>query len=244
MLTCIGPSDIQLVPAFLRSIQEYLSPRRVFVIAPQTLHPQDKPQEHGQPSVTWIDEAIFPFHLQDIHDWFKRPKRSGWYLQQLLKLYAPLQLPELLDHYIIVDADVRFHQHLRFFDKDGTIRFNVGTENHAPYFKHMERLIGLSKSYHSSGICHLMPMKRHIIQRLFKVVEGRHGGMPFWRAFLLCVDSTYYDTSGASEYELMFTFTILFHREECMVCPLRWQNTGSETPNKSFAYEAWHFYLR
>lgn len=247
VVTCIGPSDIGLAPALFRSIQEHLSPRRIVAIAPKALHPQERKQNQDQDKdqeVSWVDETIFPFSLQDIHSWFKHPKRSGWYLQQLLKLYAPLQLPDLLDHYIIVDADVRFHQPLRFFDEDGTLRFNVGTEHHVPYFEHMQRLIGLQKSHPSSGICHLMPMKRSIAQHLLHVVEGRHGGMTFWKAFLQCVDPTWYDLSGASEYELLFTFSLMFHPQECRVCPVRWQNTGYATPNTEFAYEAWHCYLR
>lgn len=241
VVTCIGPDDIQLAPALFRSILEHLSPRRIYAITPKSLFER---QEQHQDKVIWVDESTFPFHLQTIHSWFQKPKRSGWYLQQLLKLYAPIQLAELLEHYIIVDADVRFHQPLRFFDEDGTIRFNVGTEHHVPYFEHMKRLIGLSKSHPSSGICHLMPMKRSIVQHLIQVVEGRHGDRPFWRVFLGCVDPADYDLSGASEYELLFTFTLLFHPQECRICPIRWQNTGYETPNKEFAYEAWHCYLR
>lgn len=241
VVTCIGPSDITLAPPLFRSIQEHLRPRRIFAIAPLALHPVDQEQERP---ITWIDEAIFPFCLKDIHSWFCQEKRSGWYLQQLLKLYASIQLPDLLDHFIIVDADVRFHQPIRFFDENGTIRFNIGTENHRPYFEHMGRLIGFEKSHPSSGICHLMPMKRSIVQHLIKVVEGRHIGMPFWKAFLSCVDPIYYDVSGASEYELLFTFSLLFHPTECRVCPLPWQNTGYAVSDTRYAYEAWHCYLR
>ena len=68
------------------------------------------------PIVTNIDENIFPFNKEYIDNLFKCPERSGWYLQQLLKIYAPIIINDILDKYIIVDADLRFYNRINFFE--------------------------------------------------------------------------------------------------------------------------------
>jgi len=237
---CIGPSDAALVKTLIPNVKERIAPRRIYVITLPTIKEQH--QTLFDESVHWIDEGSFPFSIQDIHDKFHQKQRSGWYLQQLLKLYAPIVLPDLLDQYVIVDADVRIHSDLRFF-KEGRIQFNVGTEYHVPYFEHMFRLLGMSKHGSHSGICHMMPMKRHIVQAFMKEVEARHG-TEFWKAFLDKVDAGHYGLSGASEYELLYNYTQEHFGDEMDIAPLRWQNTGSPFANTSFDYEAYHWYQR
>jgi hypothetical protein len=175
------------------------------------------------------------------------PQRSGWYFQQLLKLYSPLLLPDLEEQFVYVDADVRIHRPLRFFDKGPSgqerIWFNVGTEFHPPYFCHMERLLGLAKTSPLSGICHMMSMKKSIVRQFHEDVERRHG-IPCWMAFLAMVDPKDYAASGASEYELLFTYAMTRYPEEATIRPLLWQDTSSATPNDAFDYEAFHCYLR
>jgi Family of unknown function (DUF6492) len=241
IVTCIGPTDEPLLATFLSSLVRYLAPRRIYVITLHHIIEQHRRIYHPD-LIHWIDEAQFPFRRKEIHDWFHTPNRSGWYLQQLLKLYAPLLLSDLSEHFIYVDADVRIHRPLRFFDGE-RILFNVGDEFHPPYFCHMERLLGLYKVSHRSGICHLMPMKRQMVKRFHADVERRHG-ISCWKAFLAMVDPAEYGASGASEYELLFSYTLLFHPDEAVIRPLLWQDTSSAVPNTSFDYEAYHGYMR
>ena len=85
-------------------------------------------------------------------------------------------------------------------------------------------------------------MKRYIVQALINEVEQKNG--TFWKAFLDKVDPSEYGTSGASEYELLFHFTLLRFPNEVDIKPLRWQNTGSIVENQSYDYEAYHWYGR
>jgi hypothetical protein len=236
---CIGPSDDSMVSSLIPNIKERMAPRRIYII---TLPSIIKNNKISEDYVHWVSENQFPFSINDIHDMFKTPERSGWYLQQLLKLYAPIVLPELLDQYIIVDADVRVHKDLRFF-KNGKIQFNVGTEYHLPYFDHMFRLNGMTKRGNYSGICHLMPMKRHIVQAFIKDIENRNG-KELWKAFLEKVDPAHYGSSGASEYELLFTYAQTYFSHEINIVPLKWQNTNTSDVNSLFDYEAYHWYMR
>ena len=42
--------------------------------------------------------------------------RNGWYLQQLLKLYAGLTIPNILENYLVVDSDVFFLKPIHFYE--------------------------------------------------------------------------------------------------------------------------------
>jgi len=56
------------------------------------------------PGVVVVDEAAFPFSLQDVEQFLHTPSRNGWYLQQLIKLYAWKAIPTLSPRYLVVDA--------------------------------------------------------------------------------------------------------------------------------------------
>jgi hypothetical protein len=144
---------------------------------------------------------------------------------------------------LIVDADVVFRRPVTFVSND-RIQFNVGTEYHVPYFEHMsDLLLGLRKVSSASGICHLMPMKRHIVADLIRRVETLHS-KPFWNVFLDCVPPREHHGSGASEYEILFTFTQMYFPNEMEIRPLQWKNSDHPTPDYPGVYEAIHWYMR
>jgi hypothetical protein len=72
-----------------------------------------------------IDERIFEFKKNDIASYFVRyngkNNRNGWYLQQLLKLYAGFTINGILDNYLVIDADVFFLNKTSFLEKDKSV---------------------------------------------------------------------------------------------------------------------------
>ena len=230
IVICVGPNDAAVVHHCIHSIQRNVPHRAIFCIVAPGIVVQ---------GAECIDEGIFPFSKSDMN----AGERSGWYLQQLLKLYAPFVIPQMSSNYLIVDADVIFHNPVTFFH-NGVIQFNTGTENHAPYFEHMQRLHpSLSKVRNVSGICHLMPMKRDIVIELFRQVETVHL-LPFWKAFVKCLDPAQKPYSGASEYEILFSFTLRHFPKEAAVRRLDWRNATTITPGYPGTYEAVHYYMR
>ena len=146
VVLCIGPNDTAVAKTCIESIQDNIRHRFIVCIVPPGF------KTLTIPGTRWVCEDAFPFKKSDIDTLFRRPERSGWYLQQLLKIYAPLVLTQLSDTYLIVDADVVFH-HPATFIQDNRIQFNVGTEYHIPYFEHMEGLLtSLRKVNNASGI--------------------------------------------------------------------------------------------
>ena len=55
-----------------------------------------------------IFEKIFPFSLDTVAKIHGKRDRNGWYLQQLLKLYAGKIIPNILDKYLVIDSDTFF----------------------------------------------------------------------------------------------------------------------------------------
>jgi hypothetical protein len=126
-----------------------------------------------------------------------------------------------------------------------TCLYAHGTENHAPYFEHMNRLLPGLRSVDpaKSGICHHMIFEKKYIDELFVAVEQKHG-QPFWIAFLKCIDRVYFLKSGASEYEIYFNYMLTYHPNTIRVRQLSWKNTGVLELNANNDYISWHHYMR
>jgi hypothetical protein len=241
IVICLGPNDISLFPKLIENVKHTIvGYNAIYVITSIGIK---NSFETVIPNVTFVDETTFPFSKQYIDDKFKTPSRSGWYLQQLLKIYAPIVIKELLDHYLILDADVYFHKPVSFFENNKAL-LNTGTEHWTPYFEHMRKMDpSLFRVMNCSGICHLMPLKRKIVVSLLNKIELTHN-KPFWEVFLNFVDPGQYTMSGASEYEMLFNYTILHFPDEYEIRKLIWKNTSAITQNYDGEYEACHHYNR
>jgi hypothetical protein len=178
-----------------------------------------------------IDENNFPFK-DFIMNYFKqhngKKNRNGWYFQQLIKLYAGIYIDNILENYLIIDADVFFLKPIHFIENDKPI-FATGTEYHIPYFTHMNLLHNnFSKNYNKSGICHHMLFNKKIINEIFTFVEEYHN-KPFWQVFILSVNEHKKHNidvieSGASEYELYFNYVLKNHKNDIIIRDLNWSN--------------------
>lgn len=242
IVACVGPNEKDLVDIFVKQVKDNIRNfNKVFLIVPAEIIEVYKNKEYT--NVEFVDERTFPFQKSDIDTMLKCPKRSGWYLQQLLKLYAAVVLPNLLDNFVIIDSDIYFHKNVDFFE-DNKIVFNTGTEHHIPYFEHMQKLHTSLRKFHSrSGICHYMPMKKHIVHSLLKMIEDEHHKF-FWIVFIEAVDPKHAEFSGASEYEMLFNYTITRFPDEYKINNIPFRNTGYPDLNYDGYYEAIHWYLR
>ena len=171
-----------------------------------------------------IDERIFPFTIDTImriHG--GKYRKNGWYLQQLLKLYAGIVIPGILERYLVIDADTFFLKPTSFLEGDKCL-YNYGTEYHAPYFVHMSKLHPMLEKVdrHKSGICHHMMFETKYVKEMMDIVEKAHGGDTFYNVFLKCV--TEVADSGASEYEIYFNYMLKFHQDKIIVRPLKWRD--------------------
>jgi hypothetical protein len=190
-----------------------------------------------------IDENIFPFNKEIISTYIGKNERIGWYLQQLIKLYASLVIKDILSNYLVIDSDTYFLRPVTFFSNRKPL-YNYGTEYHLPYFDHMTKLHPtLTKQTQYSGICHHMMFQRKIIEQLFELVQTYHN-TEFYKAFLQCINKKDILGSGASEYEIYFNFLHIYQKDNFIIRKFNWENTSQIVMKKNIDYISCHWYMR
>jgi len=200
-----------------------------------------------------IDERTFPFTIDSVADIHGKGDRNGWYLQQLIKLYAGQCIPGILETYLVIDCDTFFIQPTHFI-QDGKCLYNYGREYHRPYFEHMKQVCPLFRKMHldKSGICHHMMFQTKYVNEMMLTVETmEQSGDPFWKIFLEKVDIQERGESGASEYEMYFNYMLAYHPTEIILRPLSWNNDITNIEHldidklrESFVYFSCHHYKR
>jgi len=217
--------------------------RRVIVISSKRL--TDKAE--------WLSENAFPFNKKEIAlamtkgnrekaEKFLRSKGRGpgWYLQQLLKLYAPFVIPEISSNVLVIDADTIFMNPIEFLNESHGGLFCVSHEQAKEcYLEHAKRLVPDYKRVHSQyySVCHHMLFQKPILERLFRAVEKAHGIL-FWKAFCRCVD--FDGEKGASEYEIYYNYA-LRHTDLVQIRELKWINSAHLDEKDLFKQAGYHF---
>jgi hypothetical protein len=231
----LGPNEISRIQEQIQYTKQYvIGFRNIYIVTCNTNIHLD--------GCIIVDENIFPFK-EFIVSYFAqhhgKNNRNGWYFQQLIKLYAGTYIEDILDNYLVIDADVFFLKPTHFMENGKPI-FSTGQEYHIPYFTHMNLLHeSFNKVVYESGICHHMLFNKHYLNEIFNIVESSHL-KPFWEAFILCVNehrnhNPTMSESGASEYELYFNYMLKYHKDSILVRKLNWNNI-SDTMFQMSAY--------
>jgi hypothetical protein len=212
--------------------------------------------------VKFVEEESFPFNASQVADvmidavkqkglyplddgksTYERALwgKLGWFLQQILKIYAGVVLN--LDDYVLLDSDLVWFKDVTFiksWSKTGQRTYYYATSNqyHPPYIASLKRIAGIgllpNQKFHRSGIVHHMVIVKSVMSDLFNVSEILHGGLPFWQLLLnvsaleMTCRAPKTPICGAgstlSEYELYFNFAQNRHPETVELRPLLWAN--------------------
>jgi hypothetical protein len=191
-----------------------------------------------------INENIFPFTINTVINYHGKLSRNGWYLQQLLKLYAGIVIPNILDRYLVIDCDTFFLKPITFIE-DGKCLYNYGTEYHKPYFSHMANLDSslVRIDEKKSGICHHMIFETKYIKEIIYMVEKNHNDK-FFNVFLMSVHYATRQSAGASEYEIYFNFMLNKYSNMIKFRKLRWRNIPELITNTEYDYLSVHWHIR
>ena len=222
----LGPNDINFINKVVEECIKNINFRNIYIVSKK------------DPGVgIWISENLFPFKLEEINF---REDRRGWYFQQLIKLYAGNIIEGILDNYLVIDADTIFLRPVTFIDSSGVFLFNTGTEYHQAYFTHMNKIHpSMKKTHPCSGICHHMMFNKQLLNEMFNFLSPNE---PFWVTFMKHVDQTQH--SGASEYEIYFTYLNLYHKESIKIRNLEWKNVSKFEYYPNLDYVSVHWYMR
>ncbi len=232
----VGPNDADIInkqiPYTKKNVLNY---RNIYIVSKLDLNFE---------GCININENIFLFSIDTVAEYHGKLDRNGWYLQQLIKLYAGLVIPGILDKYLVIDSDTFFLKETSFI-QDEKCLYNYGTEHHLPYFSHINRL---DKSIYKvfpdkSGICHHMIFETKYVKEMIEKIEQMYSDK-FYNIFLKEVEPKEYLYSGASEYELYFNYMLIYHPEEIIIRKLNWSNVNILDTNSGLDYVSYHWYLR
>lgn len=196
-----------------------------------------------------INENIFPFNNETIYKITGNKNRSNWYLQQLLKLYSGIIIKDLLDKYLVIDADTFFLKHTSFIE-NGKCLYNYEKEYNIRYFDHMKKFdINLKRvDKNKSGVCHHMIFESIYIKELINIIEKKHNDF-FYNIFLKNIEDVSH--SGASEYEIYFNYMLKNHDDKIKLRKLNNKNIkgpdfnpNDYQLNSEFDYISYHSYAR
>lgn len=235
-----------------------------YVITPDKIALEEKFGKSLGKRVHFIDEKIFPFNntavaevmIQSVKDRGKYPingntvfertvwMKNGWFLQQILKLYAGIVLE--LDDYVLLDSDVIWFQPIHFLNHTNTNHPELSTYNyassgqyHQPYFASLKKIGGVDMfdftgSVFRSGIVHHMVIVKAVLHKLKEESEALHHGNPFWKVLLnesaaeMTCRAPREQICGAgstlSEYELYFNYARNKYPQTLNFRPLLWAN--------------------
>jgi len=233
----VGPNDTSVIEQQIKHTQKnIIGYRNIYLIC-------------YDPSITidgciTINENIFPFNIDTVQKHHGKSQRNGWYLQQLLKLYAGKIIPNILDKYLVIDSDTFFLKPTTFVENNKCL-YNYGTEYHEPYFHHMEKLDkDLTKiDKNKSGICHHMIFETKYIDELISKIEKNHNEL-FYNIFLKTVTDKPLNDAGASEYEIYFNYMLKYNPDKIQIRKLSWVNTYKLETNGNYDYISYHWYMR
>jgi FkbM family methyltransferase len=243
----VGPNDISVLEKQIEYTKKnIIGYRNIYLIC-------FDPTIYIEGCIT-INENIFPFTLESVstilgkaedNGW--RIERNGWYLQQLLKLYAGKVIPGILERYLVIDSDTFFLKPTIFIENNKCL-YNYSNEYHTPYFRHMNLLYdGLEKVDRSkSGICHHMIFETKYINELINIIEEKHNNK-FYNIFLKLVLETNNEvknTNCASEYEIYFNYMLKYHSDKIIIRPLKWCNSSALNDTNNYDYISCHWYSR
>lgn len=241
----VGPNDIMHLSEHLKTtLPNIIGLGKTYIICPSIIVGMIPPLGEN---VVVVDEAqAFPFSLDTVAHFHTPLPRNGWYLQQLIKLYAGIVLG--LERYLVIDSDTYFLNPTSFVDPTMDIPYmDWGIEYHPPYFTHMDYLLpGLTKmDKHKSGICHHMVFETKYIREIMGEVAKHHGNREFYEVFL-SMPGMDHSGSGASEYEIYFNYMLKFHPDQVILRPLRWENVFymEDDLKDKYDYVGWHWYMR
>tara|TARA_A100001015_G_scaffold290469_1_gene363510 strand:- start:3676 stop:5712 length:2037 start_codon:yes stop_codon:yes gene_type:complete len=234
----VGPKDISMIEKQIEYTKKnVIGYRKIFLVS-------------YDPSLTvdgciTISEDDFPFSIETVASILGKSDRNGWYLQQLLKLYAGFVIPNILDRYLVIDSDTYFVNPTTFVE-DNRSCYATGFEYNKAYFDHLKRLHpSLKRVYKSkSGICHHMMFEKQYLIKLFDLVKEIHPNSEFFETFLKVISSDQAHNCGASEYELYFNFMLIYFPEKITLRQLKWKNSIHFQNDEDHHFVSAHWHMR
>ena len=209
--SCLGCMDI-LVPFHvsdassfldsggLSSMRRHVKPHnRIYIVSES---PDALVGELDEQTI-WFNETQLSFKLSDFHN-------SGWIFQQVIKLLGPLEIPDLCDTFVIIDADTVFVKdvHLKHIDTHGFPQYTYVYAHVVPSqvptsVDGVNAMLKTKLDGHGCAIHHLMVMQKDVLVELKAHISLLHESRSMLEVMHQLWEGTY-----ISEYQLYFYYML------------------------------------
>lgn len=192
----VAEKDLPVLEKSLQSVRQHLRHplKTIHVISPRSEPVREFCRRHR---CEWVDEShVLGIRPEALSLSVKGLNRSGWLLQQLIKL--SLDRVSGHDRIYALDADTVLCSP-QVFERDGRTVLLVSDEFHRPYRAAYAALLGAAPVKPFSFVAHQMVFEAAQLAQLRAEIERRHPGTEWWRAVRqACVTGA---VSGFSEFE-------------------------------------------
>ncbi|WP_438447512.1 DUF6492 family protein [Gorillibacterium sp. sgz5001074] len=172
--------DLPNLPHVIDSLRKMVRPAvgRIYIVSPRSARLEELCRRKG---CTFVNEnTVLPITKKDIRYRSARWDRSGWMLQQLLKLGGDTVVKSR--HFLVADADtVMIRPHV--FRAEGRTVVYSRNWSQPEYFRAYRKLLGEQVSAPRSFVAHYMLFDKRWLKRLKAHLEARHG-IPWYQAIL------------------------------------------------------------
>ena len=165
----------------------------------------------------------------------KAIKRSGWYIQQFLKMQYCMFCKD--KYYLIWDCDTIPIKKVNMFNNDRKPYFDVKEEYNKPYFITMEKLLPeLGKKYNYSFISEHMLIRTKIMKNLINRIENNINiyGDKWYEKIINSISIDDLPTSGFSEFETYGTFANVHYNDSYKIRKWKSLRGGKDYKNPIF----------
>ena len=187
--------DLEVLPLAVEGVRRNLRHpiKDIVIVAPADSELRQLAPEIGCRYV--CEDDVIPLRKRDIKYTVKGVDRSGWLLQQFLKLGADAFVGT--DRYLVVDADTILIKPQIFVVGGSDVLLHT-EEYHHPYFSAYEYLVNSEVKTRVSSVVHQMLFNRSRLASLKSRME-QVGNAPWYISIINAADLT--DLSCVSEYE-------------------------------------------
>jgi glycosyltransferase involved in cell wall biosynthesis len=163
----------------------------------------------------FVDElSVLGYGKENISYTAKGVDRSGWMLQQLLKLSADTFIKS--ENYLVLDSDTMLISKHSFI-KDGKFVFLQSEEWHEPYFKAFKKMFGYKAPTKLSYTSHMMIFNTQKLKKMKKELEKKHG-QSWDQVYLSTIDES--EASCVSDYDTYANWMLYNYPEMIINHPL------------------------
>lgn len=162
LVTTVAPKDIKTFVRILPFIKNHIKPDSILVATPSSSLALLQTHCKHDPSISlYSDEDIIPpDELSQLKACFVNlaiQKSTGWYIQQIIKIYLAASSPD--DALILIwDSDTVPLKSLSFKDENNILYYATSNEHHQPYFDLIFKSLKLNRLSSKSFIAQCLPM--------------------------------------------------------------------------------------